>query len=137
MDFGLFDLKIVEYSFFITAVVVILIGLYGALVKRSLIKVVIGLSVFDSGVNLLLISIGYLTSGTAPIYSPGLLKDMPLTVENINKLSEGMVDPVPQALVLTAIVIGFGVTAVALSLVIRLYRHHKTLNIDEIKNLKW
>ncbi len=137
MDFGLFDLKIVEYSFFITAVVVILIGLYGALVKRSLIKVVIGLSVFDSGVNLLLISIGYLTSGTAPIYSPGLLKDMPLTVENIKKLSEGMVDPVPQALVLTAIVIGFGVTAVALSLVIRLYRHHKTLNIDEIKNLKW
>ncbi len=137
MDFGLFDLKIVEYSFFITAVVVILIGLYGALVKRSLIKVVIGLSVFDSGVNLLLISVGYLTSGTAPIYSPGLLKGMPLTLENIKKLSEGMVDPVPQALVLTAIVIGFGVTAVALSLVIRLYRHHKTLNIDEIKNLKW
>ena len=48
-----------------------------------------------------------------------------------------MTDPVPQALVLTAIVIGFGVTAVALALVIRLYRHHGTLNIDEIKNLKW
>ncbi len=137
MDFTLFDLKIVEYSFFITAVLVILIGLYAALVKRSLIKVVIGLSIFDSGVNLLLISVGYLTSGTAPIFSPGLLKGMPLTLENIKKLSAGMVDPVPQALVLTAIVIGFGVTAVALSLVIRLYRHHKTLNIDEIKNLKW
>jgi len=137
MDFQLFDLKIVEYSFFITAVVVILLGLYAALVKRSLIKVVIGLSILDSGINLLLISVGYLTSGTAPIFSPGLLKDMPLTLENIKKLSEGMVDPVPQALVLTAIVIGFGVTAVALSLVIRLYRHHQTLNIDEIKNLKW
>ncbi len=137
MDFQLFDLKIVEYSFFITAVVVILLGLYAALVKRSLIKVVIGLSILDSGINLLLISVGYLTSGTAPIFSPGLLKDMPLTLENIKKMSEGMVDPVPQALVLTAIVIGFGVTAVALSLVIRLYRHHQTLNIDEIKNLKW
>ena len=137
MDFTLFDLKIVEYSFFITAVSVILIGLYAALVKRSLIKVVIGLSILDSGVNLLLISVGYLTGGTAPIFSPGVLKDMPLTLENIRKLSEGMVDPVPQALVLTAIVIGFGVTAVALSLVIRLYRHHQTLNIDEIKNLKW
>ena len=137
MNFQLFDLKIVEYSFFITAVVVILIGLYAALVKRSLIKVVIGLSIFDSGVDLLLISVGYLTSGTAPIFSPGVVKDMPLTLENIKKLSEGMVDPVPQALVLTAIVIGFGVTAVALSLVIRLYRHHQTLNIDEIKNLKW
>ncbi len=137
MDFTLFDLKIVEYSFFITAILVIMIGLYGALVKKSLIKVVIGLSIFDSGINLLLISIGYITSGTAPIYSPAILKDMPLTLDNIKKLSQGMVDPVPQALVLTAIVIGFGVTAVALSLVIRLYRHHQTLNIDEIKNLKW
>ncbi len=137
MNFNLFNLKLVEYGFFIAAILVILIGLYGALVKRSLIKVVIGLSILDSGVNLLLISIGYIKSGTAPIFSPGLLKGMPLTLANIKKLSEGMVDPVPQALVLTAIVIGFGVTAVALSLVIRLYRHHQTLNIDEIKNLKW
>ena len=137
MNLNLFNLKLVEYSFFIAAILVILIGLYGALVKRSLIKVVIGLSILDSGVNLLLISIGYIKSGTAPIFSPGLLKGMPLTLANIKKLSEGMVDPVPQALVLTAIVIGFGVTAVALSLVIRLYRHHQTLNIDEIKNLKW
>jgi len=48
-----------------------------------------------------------------------------------------MVDPVPQALVLTAIVIGLGVTAVALALVIRLYDHHKTLNINKIRKLKW
>ncbi|NOY36002.1 MAG: cation:proton antiporter [Chlorobi bacterium] len=137
MEFKLFDLSIVEYAFFITAVLIILIGLYGALVKKTLIKIVIGLSVLDAGINLLLISVGYVKSGTAPIFSPALIKDMPLTLENIKKLSEGMVDPVPQALVLTAIVIGFGVTAVALSLVIRLYRHHHTLNIDEIKNLKW
>jgi len=137
MDFKLFDLSIIEYAFFITAVLVILIGLYGVLVKKTLIKIVIGLSVLDAGINLLLISIGYLKEGTAPIFSPALLKGMPLTMNNIRKLSEGMVDPVPQALVLTAIVIGFGVIAVALSLVIRLYRHHHTLNIDEIKNLKW
>jgi len=137
MDFKLFDLSIIEYAFFITAVLVILIGLYGVLVKKTLIKIVIGLSVLDAGINLLLISVGYLKEGTAPIFSPALLKGMPLTMDNIRKLSEGMVDPVPQALVLTAIVIGFGVIAVALSLVIRLYRHHHTLNIDEIKNLKW
>ena len=137
MDFKLFDLSIIEYAFFITAVLVILIGLYGVLVKKTLIKIVIGLSVLDAGINLLLISVGYIKEGTAPIFSPALLKEMPLTMDNIRKLSEGMVDPVPQALVLTAIVIGFGVIAVALSLVIRLYRHHHTLNIDEIKNLKW
>lgn len=132
-----FDISIVQYGFFVSAILVILVGLYGALVKKSLIKIVIGLSILESGVNLLLITIGYIQGGTAPVFSPQLLKDMPLTLENIRNLGNGMVDPVPQALVLTAIVIGFGVTAVALSLVIRLYRHHHTLDIDEIKNLKW
>lgn len=132
-----FDISIIQYGFFVSAILVILVGLYGALVKKSLIKIVIGLSILESGVNLLLITIGYIQGGTAPVFSPQLLKDMPLTLENIRNLGNGMVDPVPQALVLTAIVIGFGVTAVALSLVIRLYRHHHTLVIDEIKNLKW
>ncbi len=137
MDQISFDISIVEYGFFASAILVILVGLYGALVKKSLIKIVIGLSILESGVNLLLITIGYIQGGTAPVFSPQLLKDMPLTLENIKALGNEMVDPVPQALVLTAIVIGFGVTAVALSLVIRLYRHHHTLVIDEIKNLKW
>lgn len=119
--------NILTYAVYGTAILVILIGLYGALVKKSLLKIVIGLSVMDSGLNLLIVAIGYLKGGTAPIFSPGYL----------NGANKVMVDPVPQALVLTAIVIGFGVTAVALSLVIRLYRHHGTLNIDQIKNLKW
>ncbi|OQX72341.1 MAG: cation:proton antiporter [Bacteroidetes bacterium 4484_249] len=117
---------IIEFTIYGAAILLIIIGLYGALVKRSLIKIVIGLSIVDSGIHLLLVSIGYLKEGTAPIFSPGF--------ENA---ASKMVDPVPQALVLTAIVIGFAVTAVALSLVIRLYRHHDTLHIDEIKNLKW
>ena len=132
-----FNINIIEYGFFTASILVILIGLYGVMVKKSLIKIVIGLSILDSGINLLLITIGYIQGGTAPIFSPGLIKEMPLTIENITKMGKGMVDPVPQALVLTAIVIGFGVTAVALSLVIRLYKHHHTLEIDEIKNLKW
>jgi multisubunit Na+/H+ antiporter MnhC subunit len=118
-----------DYAVYGTAILVILIGLYGTLVKKSLLKIVISLSVADSGLNLLIVAIGYYKGGTAPIFSPGFLENF----KNVSK----MVDPVPQALVLTAIVIGFGVTAVALSLVIRLYRHHGTLNIDEIKNLKW
>ncbi len=120
------NLDILTITFYGSAILLILIGLYAALVKRSLIKIVIGLSIIDSGVHLLLVSIGYLQGGTAPIFSPAVIDKNPV-----------MVDPVPQALVLTAIVIGFAVTAVALALVIRLYRHHKTVNIDEIKNLKW
>jgi len=124
MDEQMFN--ILEYGVYGASILLILIGLYAALTKKSLIKIVIGLSIVDGGIHLLLITIGYLRQGTAPIFSPGF-----------EHAAAKMVDPVPQALVLTAIVIGFGVTAVALSLVIRLYRHHRTLQIDEIKSLKW
>jgi multicomponent Na+:H+ antiporter subunit C len=119
-------LEILNIAIYGSAILLILIGLYGALVKKSLIKIILGLSIMSSGVHLLMIALGYIKEGTAPIFSAGHENDLKI-----------MVDPIPQALVLTAIVIGFGVTAVALSLVIRLYRHHNTLRIDEIKNLKW
>jgi multicomponent Na+:H+ antiporter subunit C len=109
-----------------SAIMLIVIGLYAALLKKHLVKIVIGLSLMEAGVNLLFVAIGYIQNGTAPIFSPG----------NENAANK-MVDPVPQALVLTAIVIGFAVTALALSLVIRLYKHHQTANIDQIKSLKW
>lgn len=120
------NIELIRVGVYATSILLILIGLYAVLTKKSLIKIIIGLSIIDGGIHLLLIGIGYIKDGTAPIFSPGY--------ENA---ADKMVDPVPQALVLTAIVIGFAVTAVALSLIIRLYRHHKTLNIDEIKNLKW
>ena len=111
--------------YYISAILLILIGMYAVLTKKNIIKIVIGLSIVDSGINLMLIAIGYVKDGTAPIFSDSTLK------------ASAMVDPVPQALVLTAIVIGLGVTAVALALVIRLYDHHKTLNINKIRKLKW
>jgi len=114
-----------SYIYYIGAFGLILIGLYIILVKRNLIKVIVGLGILDTGVNLFLISIGYITKGTAPIFSrPGLD-------------SEHMVDPVPQALVLTAIVIGVAVLALALSLAIRLYQHYGTLNLRKIREQKW
>jgi len=109
-----------NYIYYIGAFGLILIGLYIILVKRNLIKVIVGLGIVDTGVNLFLISVGYITKGTAPIFSrPGID-------------SEDMVDPVPQALVLTAIVIGVAVLALALSLAIRLYQHYGTLNLRKI-----
>ncbi len=121
--------KIISVGVYGSAIGLILIGLYAVLVKKHLTKIVIGLSIIDAGVHLLFIAVGFIRGGTAPIFSP----------KGVEMVNEGapMVDPVPQALVLTAIVIGFGVTAVALSLVIRLYRHHNTARIDHIKSLKW
>lgn len=100
------------------------IGLYALLAKKNLIKMILGITLIDSGVNLLLIAIGYIKGGTAPII-----------LGNV-KPSE-VVDPLPQALVLTNIVIGVSVTALALSIVMRVYKHYKTLNSDEVRDMKW
>jgi multicomponent Na+:H+ antiporter subunit C len=111
--------------YYIASFGLILIGLYIMLIKKNLIKIIIGLSIIDTGVNILLITMGYLKEGTAPIFShEGLLPSR-------------MVDPVPQALVLTAIVIGVAILALALTLAIVLYRHYGTLNVRKIRNLKW
>lgn len=111
--------------YYIGAFGLIFIGFYIILVKRNLIKVIIGLSILETGVNLFLISIGYISSGTAPIFSRPEVE------------ASRMVDPVPQALVLTAIVIGVAVLALALSLSIRVYRHFGTLNLRKIKEQRW
>lgn len=118
--------QILQISFYGASFALILVGIYGVLTKRNLIKIMLSLSIVDSGVNLLFIAIGYIMNGSAPIFSREVVGKNVL-----------MVDPVPQALVLTAIVIGLGVTAVGLALVLRLYKHHNTINIDEIRNLKW
>jgi len=114
-----------NYTYYIGAFGLIFIGLYTVLVKSNLIKVLIGLSIMDTGVNLFLISLGYVKQGTAPIFS------------KIGIKATQMVDPIPQALVLTSIVIGLAVLALALSLAIRLYAHYGTLNLRKIRKLKW
>ena len=114
-----------DNTYYIAAVGLIVLGLYVMTVKKNLIKVIIGLSLFETGINLLLITVGYIAGGTAPIYSkPGMVP-------------ETMVDPTPQALVLTAIVIGVAVLALALALAVRVYEHYGTLNLRRIKELKW
>jgi multicomponent Na+:H+ antiporter subunit C len=111
--------------FYIGAIGLIIIGLYIVLTKRNLIKVIIGLDLFETGIFILLVCTGYVKGGTAPIFSKAKLNP------------SLMVDPIPQALVLTAIVIGVATLALALSLAIRLYRHYGTLDVRKIKELKW
>lgn len=115
-----------NYIFYIGAFGLVLIGLFTILLKRNLIKVIIGINILDTGVNLFLISVGYLKEGTGPIFVKGSQLD-----------PSSMVDPVPQALVLTAIVIGASVLALALSLAIKLYDHYGTLNLERIRGQRW
>ena len=106
----------------------ILIGLWGMLTQRNMIRMIIGFSLTDTGIHMVMVSIGYVTGGTAPIINDAV----PMS-EAVNMV----VDPVPSALVLTAIVIGLAVTAVMLAFVVRIYKARKTLMIDECTESKW
>ncbi len=110
-------------------IVLMLIGLYGAFSLKSIIRIILSLSIFDTGINVLIVSLGYLKGRTAPI-----IDGDKVTVENIFNVA---IDPVPQALVLTAIVIGFGVTALMLVYALKLYQSKKTLDINQFSDLKW
>jgi multisubunit Na+/H+ antiporter MnhC subunit len=104
---------------FALCAIVIGAGLYGVVTKRNLLKIIIALSVIDSGVNMFIITRGYIDSCTAPIIESG-------------KTFSCMVDPIPQALTLTSIVIGASVTALALSLAIGIYKYRGTLQVKGV-----
>lgn len=100
-----------------------LVGLYGVITKRNLIKIAISLSVMEFSTFLFFALIGFKEGGVAPIVDPA----DPVKI---------YVDPLPQAIVLTAIVIGLATTAMLMAVIIRLYRKYGTFDIREIKNLK-
>ena len=99
------------------------VGLYCILTKRNLIKIIIGISIMDYALYLFLVLVGYRMGGRSPIHDP---------VQAI----ENMVDPLPQALVLTAIVIGLAVLALMIGIALRLYEKYGTFDINEIKKLR-
>ena len=106
----------------------ILIGMWGMLTQRNMIRMIIGFSLTDTGIHMVMVAIGYVTAGTAPI-----INDAVPMADAVNRV----VDPVPSALVLTAIVIGLGVTAVMLAFAVRIYKARSTLMIDECTESKW
>jgi multisubunit Na+/H+ antiporter MnhC subunit len=106
----------------------VLIGLWGMLTQRNMIRIIIGFSLMDTGIHMVMVSIGYVTGGTAPIINAAV----PMA-DAVNRV----VDPVPSALVLTAIVIGLGVTAVMLAFAVRIYKARNTLMIDECTESRW
>ena len=111
-----------------------MVGLYCTVVKKNIVKIVIGLAVMEYAVNLFLIMLGYRTGGTAPIIDKTYLE--PGTRQITANFINSAVDPLPQALVLTAIVIALGSLALMVSMCIRIYEKYGTLDITEIRRLK-
>lgn len=110
----------------VAAAVMAAIGIYCIALKGNLIKKIIGLSIFTNSVHLLLISIGFREGGISPIR----------TALNQASFAGLAVDPLPQALVLTSIVIQLSVTALALGITILAYRRLNTLNTDKMNKLR-
>lgn len=105
----------------------IVVGLYGVVVKRNALKIVICLLIMEHGVNLLFIVIGYRTNGKPPILDPGTTAAV---------FSANTVDPLPQALVLTSIVIGLGVLALMVALCVRLYERSGSFDVAKMTRLR-
>lgn len=111
---------------YIAIVALMALGIYCIVWKSNLVKKIIGLGIFAKSVHLLLIIIGFRPGGIPPIVTP----------QNINTFASISVDPLPQALVLTSIVIDLSITALALSIAILAWRHFRTLNTDKIRRMK-
>jgi len=109
----------------------IIIGFWGLLSQKNIIKIIVSFTILETGVNILIVSLGYLKGRTAPIIDASVEQGADHNVLN------SIVDPVPQALVLTAIVIGFGVTALLLAYAMKLFRAKRTLEINQFNDLKW
>ncbi|MCW8927000.1 MAG: sodium:proton antiporter [Xanthomonadales bacterium] len=105
----------------------ILIGLYGVIVSRQTLKIVVSLLIMNHGVHLMLLLVGYRKNGSPPIVDPGT---------TIADFAAGAVDPLPQAMVLTSIVIGLGVLALMVALCVRLYERYGTFDVTEIRRLR-
>ena len=96
------------------------IGFANLLFQKNLIKKIIGFNIMDTAIYLFLAEKGYI-SGRMP----------PIVVNGIQEVS-AYINPIPSGLVLTGIVVSVSVSALMLSLTIRLYKRYHTLDLDEI-----
>jgi len=104
---------------YVVYIALMMIGLFGVLSRGNLVKKIIGLNILQTAVFLFYISIGKVRGGTVPVVREGHPEDL---YEN----------PVPHVLMLTAIVVGVSVTAVALALIVRIKAAYGTIEEDEI-----
>lgn len=100
--------------FALSGISLVMVGIFGILTKKNIIKILLALNLMETGINLFVVAIGFFKGGKAPIITG-----------SFSASSMNFVDPLPQALVLTSIVIGLGTTALALTLTLNYFRKHR------------
>jgi len=121
-------MELYHWSIAGTALGLVLIGLWGVLTRRNIIRIALAFTLADTGVNLLLVWTGHIPGRTSPIHdsSTALLNS-----------TEAMVDPLPQALVLTSIVIGVAVAALFVVVAVLASRRVGSADIRRLRELRW
>ncbi|HUW30305.1 MAG TPA: sodium:proton antiporter [Planctomycetota bacterium] len=109
---------------YVLTMAIFLAGLYATMAKKNIMKIVIGMLIMDYAVNLMLVLIGYRRDGLPPIMTS---PDEP---------ASAFVDPLPQALIVTSIVIGLAMTALMAALCVRLYQRYGTFDTLHMRKLK-
>ncbi len=112
-------LELLGYFNYWVFAIVLMVGLYTVIAKVNLVKKLIGLSIFQSAVFLMYITMDKVEGGTAPIIQKGM--------EN-----QVFSNPLPQVLILTAIVVGVSTLALGLAIVVRIFEAYGTIEEDEI-----
>ena len=102
--------------------VLLMIGFYAVVAKVNLVKKLIGLSIFQSAVFLLYITMGNVNEGTAPIYQDDMIGQL-------------FSNPLPQVLILTAIVVGISTTALGLGIVVRIKEEYGSIEESDIQEI--
>ena len=116
---------------YLSAAALFCIGLSAVLTSRNLIKMVMGLSMMEASTYLFMLSLAYRAGSTAPV-----LTDPPPGKTAQQLVHGNVADPVLQNFCLTAVVIGVAVTAVFLTVVVRIAQHYRTLDAARVRELR-
>lgn len=108
---------------YLACAVLLLIGVYCIAVKKNLIKIVMGLVIMEYAANLFLVAIGYRQGGIDPIIKLG-------------EKGTVYVDPLPQAMALTVMLVGLATTMIMVAISMRLYDRYGTFDITKMRKLK-
>jgi len=114
------DILLTRYNY-VAVVVLVAAGLYLVVGDRNLVKKVIGMNLFQTGIFLFFITAAFVEGGHPPVLEEGV---------------ETYVSPLPHVLILTAIVVGVSLTAVALTLIVRIYSEYGTLDEEIIAEME-